>query len=116
MLGACPIVDALVLKSYPARPEFGIRPLVGFYVRKEPKARGTNKMIEGPLVAGAACAMVEDVTTEGKSVLKAIAEARAMGCAVKTVLTCVDRQQGAEARLAAEGITLRPIFTMDEFQ
>ncbi|MGH7005411.1 MAG: orotate phosphoribosyltransferase, partial [Alphaproteobacteria bacterium] len=81
VLGACPIVDALVLKGYPARR------LLGFYVRKEPKERGTNKLIEGPLAPGAACAMVEDVTTEGRSVLKAIAEARALGCTVKTVLT-----------------------------
>jgi len=110
VLGACPIVDALVLKAYPARR------LIGFYVRKEPKARGTNKLIEGPLPRGVACAMVEDVTTEGRSVLKAIAEARAHGCTVSTVLTCVDRQQGARTRLAAEGITLRALFTMDEFQ
>lgn len=110
VLGACPIVDALVVKGYPARR------LIGFYVRKEPKERGTNKLIEGPLRPGMACAMVEDVTTEGRSVLKAIAEARAYGCTVATVLTCVDRQQGARDRLAAEGITLRPLFTMDEFQ
>ena len=110
VLGACPIVDALVLKGYPARK------LSGFYVRKEPKERGTNKLIEGPLVAGAACAMVEDVTTEGRSVLKAIAEARAIGCTVKFVLTCVDRQQGARERLKSEGIELRPLFTMDEFR
>lgn len=110
VLGACPIVDALVLKSYPARN------LTGFYVRKEPKARGTNKLIEGPLVAGSACVMVEDVTTEGKSVMRAIEEARAFGCTVKFVLTCVDRLQGARDRLKADGIELRPLFTMDEFQ
>ena len=39
VLGACPIVDALVLKSYPARN------LTGFSVSKEPKARGTNNLI-----------------------------------------------------------------------
>lgn len=110
VLGACPIVDAVTLKSWPQRN------IVGFYVRKEPKARGTNKMIEGPLAPGAACVMVEDVTTQGNSVLKAVAEARALGCTVSTVVTCVDRQQGAAERLAAAGIALKPLFTMDEFQ
>ena len=110
VLGACPIVDAITLKAYPARR------ISGFYVRKEPKARGTNKMIEGPLAPGAACVMVEDVTTQGSSVLKAVTEARAIGCTVGTVLTCVDRQQGARERLKAEGIALRPLFTMDEFK
>jgi len=109
VLGACPIVDAVTLKAFPARR------ISGFYVRKEPKARGTNKMIEGPLAPGAACVMVEDVTTEGRSVLKAIVEARALGCTVATVVTCVDRQQGARERLKAEGIALKPLFTMDEF-
>jgi orotate phosphoribosyltransferase len=110
VLGACPIVDAVTLKGFPARR------ISGFYVRKEPKARGTNKMIEGPLAAGASCIMVEDVTTQGSSVLKAVAEARAIGCKVSTVLTCVDRQQGAHERLKAEGIALKPLFTMDEFR
>src|SRR5262245_37153674 len=95
VLGACPIVDAITLKAYPARR------ITGFYVRKEPKERGTNKMIEGPLARGTSCVMVEDVTTQGSSVLKAIVEARALGCTVGTVVTCVDRQQGATDRLKA---------------
>lgn len=110
VLGACPIVDAITVKAYPARR------ISGFYVRKEPKERGTNKMIEGPLAPGATCVMVEDVTTQGSSVLKAIVEARALGCKVGTVVTCVDRQQGARERLKAEGIALKPLFTMDEFK
>jgi orotate phosphoribosyltransferase len=110
VLGACPIVDAITLKAYPARR------ISGFYVRKEPKERGTNKMIEGPLAPGATVVMVEDVTTQGSSVLKAIVEARALGCKVTTVVTCVDRQQGASDRLKAEGIALKPLFTMEEFK
>jgi orotate phosphoribosyltransferase len=109
VLGACPIVDAVVVKAFPQRR------IAGFYVRKEPKERGTNKMIEGPLPPGARCVMVEDVTTQGSSVLKAIIEARQAGCTVTTVVTCVDRQQGAAARLAAEGVALKALFTMDEF-
>jgi orotate phosphoribosyltransferase len=110
VLGACPIVDAITLKAYPARR------IAGFYVRKEPKARGTNKMIEGPLAPGSTCVMVEDVTTQGSSVLKAVAEARALGCKVATVVACIDRQQGARERLKAAGIALKPLFTMDEFK
>ncbi len=109
VLGACPIVDAICLRSYQRRP------MAGFYVRKEPKERGTNKMIEGPLKPGAVCIMVEDVTTQGSSVLKAIAAAREAGCTVNTVVTCIDRQQGARERLASQGVALKPLFTMDEF-
>jgi orotate phosphoribosyltransferase len=109
VLGACPIVDAVCLRAFPRRR------ISGFYVRKEPKERGTNKMIEGPLLPSAVCVMVEDVTTQGTSVLKAVAQARAAGCTVNTVVTCVDRQQGAQVRLEAEGIALKALFTMDEF-
>jgi orotate phosphoribosyltransferase len=109
VLGACPIVDAVILKAWPARR------LVGFYVRKEPKDRGTNKMIEGPLASGMTAVMVEDASTQGSSVLRAITEARAFGCRVNTVVTIVDRLSGATQRLKAEGVTLKPLYTMDEF-
>lgn len=109
VLGACPIVDAVCLKSWPERP------LIGFYVRKEPKERGTNKMIEGPVPTGGRVVMVEDVSTRGSSVMKAVEEARKAGCTVDTVITIVDRQQGATERLAAAGITLKPLFLMEEF-
>lgn len=109
VLGACPIVDAVILKAWPARR------ITGFYVRKEPKDRGTNKMIEGPLQPGMAAVMVEDASTQGTSVLKAITEARAFGCRVATVVTIVDRLSGATERLAAAGVTLKPLYTMDEF-
>ncbi len=109
VLGACPIVDAIAMKSWPARP------LQGFYVRKEPKDHGTTKLIEGPLAEGATAIMLEDVSTRGGSVLKAIVEARRAGCRVDHVLTMVDRQQGAADMLKGEGVTLHALYLMEEF-
>lgn len=109
IIGACPIVDAVCLKSYGRR---GIR---GFYVRKEPKKTGTRKMIEGPVDPGTRVVMVDDVTTTGASVLRAIKEIQRVGCTVLKVVTIVDRLEGAKKILADEGIELVAIFDKNDF-
>jgi len=110
VLGACPIVDAVCLKSGAAG-----QPVNAFYVRKEPKDHGTDKLIEGPLAAGARVAVVEDVTTKGNSALKAATAARKEGCEVVRVVTIVDRLEGARANLEANGLELTSLFTRDDF-
>ncbi len=110
VLGACPIVDALCVKSY-ARRSF-----TGFYVRKEPKDTGTRQMIEGPLRHGARVILVEDVTTRGGSALKAARIVRdERGCTVAKIVSVVDRDAGATATMAQEGIELVSLFTMADF-
>ncbi len=110
VLGACPIVDALCVKSYARRP------LTGFYVRKEPKGTGTRRMIEGPLKDGARVMLVEDVTTKGGSALKAARIVRdELGCTIAKIVSVVDREAGAAANMAQEGIELVSLFTMADF-
>src|SRR5512146_3348202 len=55
------------------------RPLRAFTVRKEPKAHGTTKLIEGPFRAGDRAAVIEDTITTGGSARKAIDAVRAGG-------------------------------------
>jgi len=110
VLGACPIVDAVCLKSGAAG-----QPINAFYVRKEPKDHGTDKLIEGPLAPGSRVAVVEDVTTKGNSALKAAQAARAEGCEVVRVVTIVDRLEGARANLEGNGLALTALFTRDDF-
>ena len=112
VLGACPLVDGVSLRSLEARPGAPIRAL---YVRKEPKDHGTTKLIEGEVQAGWRVVVLEDVTTEGGSSLKAVEQCREAGCTVDTVLTVVDRQGGARERMKANGIELRALYTMEEF-
>ncbi|MEE8275762.1 MAG: orotate phosphoribosyltransferase [Alphaproteobacteria bacterium] len=110
VLGACPLVDAVCVKS------LGRRPLTGFYVRKEPKGTGTQQMIEGPLAPGARVILLEDVTTRGGSALKAARVVRDdLGCTVTKVISVVDREQGARENLAAAGLELVSLFTMGDF-
>ena len=88
-----------------------------FYVRKEPKKHGTGKLIEGPgLSSEDRVVIVEDVTTTGGSSLKAVNAVRdEFGAKVLAVLTIVDRQEGAEAHLAGNGVKLISIFKAQDF-
>ena len=104
-LGAVPLIMAACMKGYHA-----------LIVRKDKKGHGTKKLVEGPPApAGAEVILLDDVTTKGESVLAAALEVRAAGCTVKTVITLVDRQDEARQKLAADGLALEPIFTLNDF-
>ncbi len=110
-LGACPIVSAVCVKS----PERG-HPITGVYVRKTPKKTGTQKMIEGlELKKGDRVVVVDDVTTAGDSVLQAVEEVKKLGCEIVSVLSIVDRLQGARERIEGEGYKFQSLFTKDDF-
>ncbi len=88
-----------------------------FFVRKEVKAHGLSRRIEGPLLDdGDRCMLVEDTVTTGGSTLKAIDALRAEGRHVCGVLAVCDRLAGgAEAIRAAIGdAPYRALATIDE--
>lgn len=82
-------------------------------VRKEEKGHGQSGTIVGD-VAGKRVLLVEDVTTSGGSSLYGVESLRAAGAVVGTVVTVVDRCQGAEALLGKHGIRLLSLATADE--
>ena len=108
--GAIPIVSSLSMKSWN-----NDRPISGFFVRKEKKERGTNKFIEGNLEENSKVILVDDVTTQGGSVLKAVERVREYGCKVDKVITVVDRLAGAKENLKKHDIELIALFTKDDF-
>jgi orotate phosphoribosyltransferase len=88
-----------------------------FFVRKEAKAHGLQRRIEGPpLDPGERCLIVEDVVTSGGSTVRAIEAVRAEGHDVCGVVSVLDRLAGgAEAiRLASEDAPYEPLATIDE--
>jgi orotate phosphoribosyltransferase len=98
-LGADPVSYAIAYASALAG-----RPLRAFTVRKEAKAHGTGRLIEGPFRAGDRVVVVEDVVTTGGSALRAAAAVRAAGGTVVGVLAVVDREEGGREALEAEGL------------
>jgi orotate phosphoribosyltransferase len=108
-LGADPIAYALAMAS--ATTE---RPLRAFTVRKEAKAHGAGKLIEGPFQPGDRVVVIEDTVTTGSSARAAAAAVRAAGGDVIGVLALVDREEGGREALAAEGLDVVALATASE--
>ena len=98
-LGADPVSYAVAYASAVAG-----RPVRAFTVRKEAKAHGTGRLVEGPFREGDRVVVVEDVVTTGGSALRAAAAIRAAGGTLLGVLAVVDREEGGREALEAEGL------------
>ena len=108
-LGADPVAAAL-LHAAAAR---GLD-LDAFVVRKEGKAHGLQRRIEGPDVAGRRVVAVEDTSTTGGSVLTAVEALREAGADVAGVAVIVDRGTGARERIEAEGLSYHAVFGLED--
>jgi orotate phosphoribosyltransferase len=86
------------------------RALDAFVVRKEGKAHGLQRRIEGPDVAGRRVVAVEDTSTTGGSVLTAVEALREAGADVVGVAVIVDRSTGAREAVEAAGLPYRYAF------
>lgn len=91
------------------------KPIPSFFVRKKAKGRGTRKYIEGNFAPGSNVVLVDDVTTTGNSVLTAVNAIRDLKCSVDTVVTVVDREEGAAANLKNHGIELIALYSKRDF-
>jgi len=77
-------------------------------IRATEKDHGKAARIIGD-VAGRRVLLIEDVTTSGGSAIYGVEELRRAGASVDTVVTIVDREQGAASRMKKEGISLCPL-------
>lgn len=101
-MGADPVGTAMLHSAAAA----GDR-LETFVVRKQGKAHGMQRRIEGPEVAGRRVLVVEDTSTTGGSALTAVEALREAGAEVVAVACVVDRDTGAAERIAGEGLEYR---------
>lgn len=99
-LGADPVATAMLHHS--------ARRLDAFVVRKTDKAHGLQRRVEGPDVRGRRVLAVEDTSTTGSSVLKAVDALRDAGAQPVGVAVIVDRGAGDAVRAA--GLSFRAVF------
>ncbi len=87
-----------------------------FFVRKEAKAHGLQRRIEGPpLLAADRCVIVEDVVTTGGSTLAAIEALRDAGLEICGVISVLDRLAGADTAIErAAGAPYVALTTIDD--
>jgi orotate phosphoribosyltransferase len=110
-MGAVPLVTAAACvgaeKNYPVE---------AFFVRKQAKTHGARELVDGYVADGHDILAVDDVTTTGGSMIKALAGlAEERNCTVKWGLSVLDREQGAAEELASHGVKLVSIFKKSDF-
>jgi orotate phosphoribosyltransferase len=92
-MGADPVACAALAGGFAGK---------AFFVRKEVKAHGLARRIEGPLLdAGDRCVVVEDVVSSGGSTLTAIAALQEAGHTICGVISVLDRLSGGREAIAA---------------
>jgi len=109
-MGATPIVAATALWHF----EHG-SPLPSFVVRKDVKAHGTKKEIEGVFPKEPSrVVIVDDVVTTAGSIIKSIEVVRAKGHEVALAISVLDRDGGGRQALEAIGVPYRPLVMIAE--
>jgi orotate phosphoribosyltransferase len=106
-LGADPVAVAMLHVAHQRS-----RALDAFVVRKEGKAHGLQRRIEGPDVAGRRVLAVGDMSTTGRNVLTAVDVLREAGAEVVGTAVIVDRGAGNAVRAA--GLGFRSAFTLTD--
>lgn len=106
-LGADPVATAMMHVA--ARNG---RALDSFVVRKEGKAHGLQRRIEGPDVAGKRVLAVEDTSTTGGSVLTAVEALKEAGAIVVGVAVIVER--GAKQAIEDAGYKYYAAYSLQD--
>lgn len=88
-----------------------------FVVRKEPKGRGTNRLVEGaPLEPGVRVLLADDVVTTGGSIQQAWRSVDETGAEVVAAVTLLDRGEVATRFFADVGVPYFPLLTYKDLE
>ncbi len=82
--------------------------------RKEAKAYGTKKLLEGEYKQGDTCLLIEDVVTTGGSSIESLQVLQEHGIKVTDLVCLVDRQSTAKANLQASNCNLHSMITLTQ--
>lgn len=108
-MGADPVATAILHQAAGQ----GIA-LDAFVVRKQAKAHGMGRQVEGPSVEGKRVVVLEDTSTTGGSPLTAAEALKAAGAIVVAVATVVDRNTGAKEAIEAAGYPYLTAITLED--
>jgi orotate phosphoribosyltransferase len=108
-MGADPVATAMLHAAAAAG-----RPLDAFVVRKEAKAHGLQRQIEGPDISGRRVLVLEDTSTTGGSPLAALQAVREAGATPVAVVVIADRATGAAEKIEAEGVPYRYAYSVQD--
>lgn len=88
------------------------RPLI--FPRKEVKAYGARRLVEGNYETGETAVVVDDILITGKSVMEGAAKLQSCGLKVQDIVVLIDHEGGVENTLAQNGYQAHAVLTLSE--
>ena len=88
------------------------RPMI--YPRKEVKAHGTRRVIEGEFQTGETVVVVDDILITGKSVIEGAEKVKSVGLKVQDIVVFIDHEEGVKERLQEKGYRAYSALTISE--
>ncbi|WP_218081181.1 bifunctional orotidine-5'-phosphate decarboxylase/orotate phosphoribosyltransferase [Anthocerotibacter panamensis] len=102
--GSLPTAAGLALRLH--------RPMI--FPRKEVKAHGTRRVVEGNFEAGETVVVVDDILITGKSAMEGAEKLKSVGLEVRDIVVFIDHEQGVKHTLAAHGYCAHAVLTISE--
>ncbi|MGB6166817.1 MAG: orotate phosphoribosyltransferase, partial [Geitlerinemataceae cyanobacterium] len=84
------------------------------FPRKEVKAHGTRRLVEGNFLPGETIAVVDDILISGKSVMEGAEKLKSVGLVVEDIVVFIDHERGVKDRMKANGYRAHSVLTLSE--
>jgi uridine monophosphate synthetase len=84
------------------------------YPRKEVKAHGTRRVVEGHFEPGETIVVVDDILITGKSVMAGAEKLKSVGLQVNDIVVFIDHEQGVKNRLIEKSYRAYSVLTISE--
>jgi len=84
------------------------------FPRKEVKAHGTRRLIEGHFHPGQKVVVVDDILITGKSVLEGAAKLESAGLKIEDIVVFIDHEAGVKERMRNNGYQAHSVLTISE--
>jgi uridine monophosphate synthetase len=84
------------------------------FPRKEVKAHGTRRLVEGNFLPGERVAVVDDILISGKSVMAGAQKLKSVGLVVEDIVVLIDHERGVKDRLKTNGYRAHSVLTLSE--
>ena len=101
--------------SLPTATGLGLRlnsPLV--FPRKEVKAHGTRRLVEGKFCEGETVVVIDDILITGRSVTEGAEKLESVGLKVQDIVVLIDHEEGVRERLDNKGYRSHAVLTISE--
>ncbi|MGL5075898.1 MAG: orotate phosphoribosyltransferase, partial [Waterburya sp.] len=102
--GALPTATGLALNLQ--------RPMI--FPRKEVKAHGTRRLIEGNFNPGEKVVVIDDILISGKSVMEGADKLKSAGLEIDDIVVFIDHEGGVKERLANNGYRAHSVLSISE--